>query len=95
MIEFKDNEFLRQFQAKVEEETAYIEYSLQERKIFLTKVHIPETITDENFKDDFIKSVLEEVKERGLHMVPTSSDVTAFVRKNKEYRELLPVGIRI
>lgn len=95
MIEFKDNEFLRQFQTKVGEEIAYIEYALQERKIFLTKVYFPDSVTDQEFKNDFIKSVLEEVKERGLHMVPTSSEVTSFIRKNKEYRDLLPVGIRI
>ena len=40
--ELIDNDFLRQYELKVENEMAVIEYSLQERKIFLTKLVIPE-----------------------------------------------------
>ena len=36
--ELIDNDFLRQFEVKVDDELAKIEYSLQERKIFLTKL---------------------------------------------------------
>ena len=36
-----NNEFLRQFEVKIEDSLARIEYSEQERKIFLTKLHIP------------------------------------------------------
>ncbi|MGC1632245.1 MAG: N-acetyltransferase, partial [Gelidibacter sp.] len=42
-----DNDFLRQFELKVEDDLAKIEYSLQDRKIFLTKLCIPESITSE------------------------------------------------
>ena len=34
-----NNEFLRQFEVKIEDSLARIEYSEQERKIFLTKLH--------------------------------------------------------
>ena len=36
--ELIDNEFLRQYELKVDDQMAVIEYSLQERKIFLTKL---------------------------------------------------------
>ena len=36
--ELIDNDFLRQFEIKVDDKLAKIEYSLQERKIFLTKL---------------------------------------------------------
>ena len=39
-----DNPFLRQYQVKVGSEMATIEYAQQERKIFLTKLNIPESI---------------------------------------------------
>ena len=38
-MEVTDNEFLRQYQAKIGGELAYIEYSLQDRKIFLLKLN--------------------------------------------------------
>ena len=43
-ITIENNEFLRQFEVKVSDSLARIEYAEQERKIFLTKIHIPDTI---------------------------------------------------
>ena len=40
-ITIENNEFLRQFEVKVSDSLARIEYAEQERKIFLTKIHIP------------------------------------------------------
>ena len=42
-ITIENNEFLRQFEVKVSDSLARIEYAEQERKIFLTKIHIPDT----------------------------------------------------
>jgi len=42
--ELVDNDFLRQYELKVDEQLAKIEYSLQDRKIFLTKLIIPDAI---------------------------------------------------
>ena len=44
--ELVDNDFLRQFEMKIDNELAKIEYSLQERKIFLTKLVVPEEIIE-------------------------------------------------
>ena len=63
-VEIKDNSFLRQFETSVEGHLAKIEYSSQERKVFLTKLVIPEAITKEGFKEDFIKSVLHHIKSK-------------------------------
>jgi len=93
--ELVDNEFLRQFEFKTESHFAKIEYSLQERKIFLTKLIIPEDIKDENFTVDFLKLVFENVEERSLSVVPTSPEIAKFIRKNRQYKKLLPVGLRI
>ncbi|GIM51922.1 hypothetical protein CAPN004_09520 [Capnocytophaga cynodegmi] len=94
MIEITDSEFLRQFQAKVNGQIAFVEYSIQERKIFFTRVHIPEE-ADEEFTDEFMKAVLQEVSSKKLRVVPTCSEAIAFFRRNKEYKELIPAGIRI
>ncbi|WP_452220461.1 N-acetyltransferase [Lacinutrix salivirga] len=93
--ELVDNEFLRQFELKIDDHFAKIEYSLQERKIFLTKLIIPEAITDENFTSDFLKLVFSNVQERNLSVVPTSPEIAKFIRRNRQYKSLLPVGVRI
>lgn len=94
-LTLKDNEFLRQFEILVDNHLAVIEYSLQERKIFLTKIQIPEAITEEDFQNTFIRIVFENIEERNLKVVPTCPAIAIFIRKNKQYKELLPVGIKI
>lgn len=94
-LTLKDNGFLRQFEIEVDNHLATIEYSLQERKIFLTKIHIPEQITENDFQNTFIKIVFENIEERNLRVVPTCPAIAIFIRKNKQYRGLLPVGIKI
>lgn len=94
-LEINDNSFLRQFEARVDGHLAKIEYSSQERKVFLTKLVIPEEIVQEGFKEDFITAVLMVIQERNLRVVPTSPQIAGFLRKNRQYKEMLPVGIRI
>lgn len=93
--ELVDNDFLRQFELKAGNDMAVIEYSLQERKIFLTKMIIPEAINTETFEAEFIDLVFSNIKERSICVVPTSPDIAKYVRANRKYKRLLPVGIRI
>ncbi|MDC0874907.1 N-acetyltransferase [Flavobacteriaceae bacterium] len=90
-----NNEFLRQFEVTVNETLARIEYSEQERKIFLTKLSIPEEIQDIEFEEAFIVKVLEFIQDKNLRVVPTSPKIASFVRRNRRYKELLPVGIKL
>ncbi|MFT6934323.1 MAG: putative GNAT family acetyltransferase [Maribacter sp.] len=91
----KDNTFLRQFETSLDGHLAKIEYSSQERKVFLTKIVVPEEITMEGFNESFIKAVLHHLQEKNLRVVPTSPQIAGFLRKNRQYKEMLPVGIRI
>jgi len=94
-VELVDNDFLRQFELKVEDDIAKIEYSLQDRKIFLTKMVIPEGLTSEEFENDFLTLVFENILERNISVVPTSPEIAKFLRRNRKYKKMLPVGIRI
>jgi hypothetical protein len=90
-----DNAFLRQYELKVGSELATLEYSQQERKIFLTKLNIPEVLESEEFIESFLKVVLENIIEKNISVVPTSPPVAKFIRGNSRYKKMLPVGIRI
>lgn len=93
--ELIDNDFLRQYELKVDEQLAKIEYSLQDRKIFLTKLIIPDSIKSENFEEEFLTMVFENIGERNISVVPTSPEIAKFIRRNRKYKKMLPVGIRI
>lgn len=97
MIELNlvNNEFLRQFEVNFDNQLARIEYSEQERKIFLTKISIPEPIQNKKFEEAFIIKVLDFIENKNLRVVPTSPKIAGFVRRNRRYKELLPVGIKL
>ena len=95
VAELIDNDFLRQFELKIDNHLAKIEYSLQERKIFLTKLIIPEAIDEDGFRKEFLAAVFEQIQERNLSVVPTSPVIAKFVRGNRKYKRMLPVGVRI
>ena len=94
-LTLENNEFLRQFEVVVNGSMARIEYAEQERKFFLTKLIVPEDLNTTEFKDEFIKTVLDSVAEKKMRIVPTSPEIAGFLRKNKRYKELLPVGIKL
>lgn len=95
-LKITDNEFLRQFETTIESELAIIEYAQQERKIFLTKLGMPERLKEKGYMEPFIEAVLNEMKEREIRVMPTSPEIVKFIRKNRsKYKSLLPVGINI
>lgn len=93
--ELIDNTFLRQFEVKVGDELAKIEYSLQDRKIFLTKLVVPASADNDEFVESLLKVVLDNIKERNISVVPTSPPIAKFIRRNRRYKAMLPVGVRI
>jgi hypothetical protein len=93
-MEIKDNELLRQFEIVTDTGLVAIEYSLQERKIFLTRFCENENL-DVDLQDEFIKNVLAIAEERKLKVVPTHLRLIKFFRKHRRYQEMLPPGLKI
>jgi len=94
-MEIRDNTFSRQFETLADGKMVSVEYSFQERKIFLTKINVPEHFDNEEFITDFLKHIMEIATERKLKVVPVLPKIAAFFRKNPVYKELLPPGIKI
>jgi len=94
-LNITDNEFLRQFEVEVGDDLAKIEYSLQDRKIFLTKLVIPSSNDDKKFEEIFIREVFEIIREKNIRIMPTSPEIRKFIKKYKEFKDLLPIGIRL
>ena len=95
IIEIKDNTFARQFETIVEKGLVTVEYSFQEKKIFLTKIKTPDNFDNEDFINDFLKNIMEIAYERKLKVVPILPKIAVFFRKNATYKDLLPPGIKL
>ena len=94
-MEIKDNTFARQFETMTEGRLVSLEYSFQEKKIFLTKINVPDGFVDEEFINDLLKNIMAIAYERKLKVVPILPKIALFFRKNTIYRDLLPPGIKI
>lgn len=94
-MEIKDNTFSRQFETFLNDELITIEYSFQDRKIFLTKIRVPDNFDNEEFINKYIIEILAIATERKLKVVPVLPKIAAFFRKNPMYKELLPPGIKL
>ena len=81
-----DNAFLRQYELNIGSEMATIEYSQQERKIFLTKLIIPESVSENTFTEEFLVLVLDDIRDREISVVPTAPIIAKFIRKNRKYK---------
>jgi hypothetical protein len=95
IMEIKDNTFSRQFETFYEGKLVSLEYSFQEKKIFLTRINVPDQFNDEEFICDLLKNIMAIAYERKLKVVPILPKIAAFFRKNTIYRDLLPPGIKI
>jgi DNA-binding transcriptional regulator YhcF (GntR family) len=95
IIEIKDNTFARQFETLTEKGLVTVEYSFQEKKIFLTKLNVPDLFDDEEFISNLLKEIMTLAIERKLKVVPILPKIVLFFKKNPAYKELLPPGIRI
>ncbi|WP_019038636.1 GNAT family N-acetyltransferase [Psychroflexus tropicus] len=90
------NEFQRQYETRIDGELLTVEFSEHDRKIFLTKLTIPDHYLNSEIQDRFISKILDSFKDTRFKVMPTSPDITKFFRKNRlKYKDLLPAGITI
>jgi hypothetical protein len=95
IMEIKDNAFARQFETKTEEGLLSVEYSFQDKKIFLTKINMPDLFDNEELISNLLQNIMEIAIERKLKVVPILPKIVSFFKKNPVYKELLPPGIRL
>ena len=94
-MEIKDNTFARQFETTSLQGMVSIEYSFQEKKIFLTKINVPEGFDNEEFINDLLKHIMDIAYERKLKVMPILPKIATFFRKHPAYKDLLPPGIKL
>ena len=94
-MEIKDNTFSRQFEINAAEGVITVEYSFQERKIFLTRINTPENFDNDTFIDEILIEILTMAEDKKWRVVPIFPRVASFFKKNPKYKTLLPPGIRI
>ena len=91
-MEIKDNTFSRQFEISTTEGTITVEYSVQERKIFLTRINTPENFDNEELIDSILKEILSMAEEKKWRVVPVLPRIASFFRKNPIYKNFVSLS---
>lgn len=95
MMEVTDNSEMRHFEYREDDILAVIEYQIQEKKYFLTKVDFPEGFEDSGKAEEMMKRILEMIGETGMRVVPMTRYAKQFFKNHREYKSMLPVGIHL
>lgn len=94
-MEVVDNIEMRHFEVREDNQLAVIEYQVQERKYFLTRVDFPPDFEANGKAEEMMEHILDMIEETGMRVVPMTRYVKQHFRKHRHRKNLLPVGIHI
>jgi predicted GNAT family acetyltransferase len=89
MRSVQDNEAKHQFELIVEGHTALAAYRLKPGVITFTHTEVPKELGGRGIGSQLAKGALDQVRERGLRVVPLCPFIKAYIEKNPEYADLV------
>ncbi len=89
MSDVRDNAEKHQFELVVEGYTALAAYRLQSGVITFTHTEVPKELGGRGIGSALAKGALDQVRERGLKVIPLCPFIKAYIEKNPGYQDLL------
>lgn len=89
MSSVQDNEAKHQFELIVDGHTALAAYRLKPGVITFTHTEVPKELGGRGIGSQLAKGALDQVRERGLKVVPLCPFIKAYIEKHAEYQDLL------
>lgn len=90
-----DNAEEKQYEYKLEEGTARVEYIKTTDKIFLTHTEVPRAYEGKGVASALVADVLKEVEKSGLALIPLCPYVAGYIKRHPEWRALVMKNINI
>ena len=85
----RHNEAASRYELEVEGELAVAEYRLRDGRITFTHTEVPEALGGRGIGKTLIGAALDDVRQRGLKVVPACPFVKHFIDTHPETRDLL------
>ena len=95
MNEFSNNKTQNQFELKIGDETAFIEYYIQDKKIFFNHTEVPVTLRGKGVAAQLVEKSLEYSRKHEFTVVPSCSYVAHFVNNHPEWNDILSEGYQM
>jgi len=94
MLEFHDNAAELRYEAHLHGELAgFIEYEPVEDRLVLIHTEVLPEFEGQGVGSRLVVWALDDIRSRGMHLVPRCPFVSAYIRRHPEHRDLV-VGIR-
>ena len=84
MLTISDNRSLNRFEYKQGEHLAIIDYTLKNDKIYLMHTEVPQALGGQGIGSGLVKAVLQNIKDRGLKLVPLCPFVVSYLKRHPE-----------
>jgi predicted GNAT family acetyltransferase len=87
--EVRDNPARNRFEMNAGNDVAVVNYRLAPGVIVLTHTEVPKEREGQGLGSTIVRGVLQIARARGLKVVAACGFVSAFIRKNPEFQDLL------
>lgn len=84
-----DNTAKQRYEIDTEGHKAYVEYMHRSDAIVLTHTLVPKPLEGRGIGSALVHLVLEEVKKKGLRIIPECEFISVYIRRHPEWEELL------
>ncbi|MBX3518471.1 MAG: N-acetyltransferase [Xanthobacteraceae bacterium] len=89
MSEVRDNPEKHQFEMIVDGHIALAAYRLTPDTITFTHTEVPKELGGRGIGSQLAKGALDQVRKRGMKVVPLCPFIKAYIEKHAEYQDLL------
>ena len=89
MAEAADNPARHRYEMAVDGKTAFVTYSRRARNIVLKHTEVPAALEGQGVGSALARSVLEDVRRRGLKVVPECEFIAAFIARHPEFADIV------
>ena len=94
-LDIRDNQELKRYEADYDGHTAFITYIKAKGKVYLTHTEVPKGLEGRGVGSALVKGVLAHLKENGHKLFPLCPFVAAYIRRHREWEEILAEGVHV
>jgi predicted GNAT family acetyltransferase len=84
-----DNAALSRYEMVVDGVTAFVTYVRQGDRLTLVHTEVPKALGGRGVGSALATAVLEDVRSRGLHIVPQCEFIAAFIKRHPAFADLV------
>lgn len=84
-----DNTAEQRYEFDLEGAKAFIEYLPGNGLLILTHTEVPSQFKGQGIGKELVRAALEDIRKKGLHVVPQCTFVAQYIRNNPEWEELV------